>query len=54
MFTAQFGEIGKSLKLSRKYGNLDAFSSNIDENFSTFFGKYLKLFNRNVLDTYKN
>ena len=42
MFTAQLGDIGKSLKLKRKYGNLDEFSSNISENFSTFVGKYLK------------
>ena len=43
MFTAQLGDIGKSLKLKRKYGNREPFSSSKVENFSTFLGKYLKL-----------
>ena len=43
ILTAQFGDIGKSLKLNRKYGNRELFSSNMAENFSTFFGKYLEL-----------
>lgn len=41
IFTAQLGDIGKSLRLRRKYGNLEAFSSNIEENFSILSGKYL-------------